>query len=228
MVMSRARFWIAALLLWSVVANLWAGGGESGRYNMLALGTSLTTRYSWPQLLAEQLGRCLGTTIQMEVLARAGENSSRAIAQFEIRKHRRPDIVLVEYATNDADLLDGISLVDSRINHARLLMRIHDESPKSIIVLMMMSPAFGVRGWLRPQLNEYYEMYRGFDDTKQTISVDIRIAWQSFLRGPSAQGSFPDGLHPTEVATNRVLIPVLLPLLGRLLTGDPKVDCDRF
>jgi acyl-CoA thioesterase-1 len=226
--MSKTRVWIPALVLWGMMANLWAANEKGGHYSLLAMGTSLTANYSWPRLLAEKLGRCLGVEIKVEVVARAGENSRNSVAQFVGRQLMRPSIVLIEYATNDADWLDGISLYESRANHTRLFRRIHEESPQSNIVLMTMSPALGLRGWLRPHLDSYYDMYQELADMERIAIVDTRKAWQSYLKNPADQGALSDGLHPSEAATKQVLLPILLLLVGNTLSPDTRPDCSQF
>lgn len=193
-----------------------AAGKDDAEVTLLALGTSLTANYQWPHELARQLSRCLARKVDIEILAVAGANSKQAAKQFSSRRNRRPDIVLVEFASNDADLLDGIGLDKSRSNHKALLGRIREDVPGAQVVLMTMSPAFGLRGWVRPQLFEYYEMYRGLAAYNDVPLVDLAPTWSESLAATGYKVQLPDGLHPTQTAANRIILSALRNKIGDL------------
>jgi acyl-CoA thioesterase-1 len=190
---------------------------------ILALGTSLTVNYQWPHELAKQLSRCLARKVKIEVLASAGANSSQATKQFSSRNNRRPDIVLIEFATNDADLLDGVGLDKSRSNHKELFALIREDAPHAQLMMMTMNPVFGLRGWIRPQLSEYYENYRKLAANNNVVLVDIVPIWSGILRGTDYRLHLPDGLHPTQTAANRVILLAVRSKIGGLYRiNEPK------
>lgn len=180
-----------------------------------AMGTSLTANYRWPRELGEQLSKCLVRKVDVEILALPGANSSQAGKQFSSRKNRRPNIVLIEFTTNDSDYLRGVGLTKSRRNHKELLIRIREEVPGAQIMLMTMSPASGLRGWIRPQLPAYYGMYRELAMNEGAVLIDLAPTWGKFLAetGPK---DLPDGLHPTENAASRIILPEVLKKIGDL------------
>lgn len=193
-----------------------AAGKDDAEVTLLALGTSLTANYQWPHELARQLSLCLARKVNIEILAVAGANSSQAATQFSSRRNRRPDIVLVEFASNDADLLDGIGLDKSQSNHKALLGRIREDVPGAHIVLMTMNPAFGLRGWVRPQLMEYQEMYRKLAAYNNVVLVDLAPTWSESLAATGYKVQLPDGLHPTQTAASRIILPAVRAKIGDL------------
>lgn len=193
-----------------------AAGKDDAEVTLLALGTSLTANYQWPHELARQLSRCLARKVDIEVLAVAGANSSQAAKQFGSRRNRRPDIVLVEFASNDADFLDGTGLDKSRSNHKALLGRIREDVPGAQVVLMTMNPAFGLRGWVRPQLMKYNEMYRGLAAYNDVALVDLTPSWSESLAATGYKVQLPDGLHPTQAAASRIILPTVRNKIGDL------------
>lgn len=193
-----------------------AAGKDDAELTLLALGTSLTANYQWPHELARQLSRCLARKVDIEILAVAGANSNQAAKQFSSRMNRRPDIVLVEFAINDADLLDGIDLDKSRSNLKALLGRIREDVPGAHVVLMTMNPAFGPRGWVRPQLIKYYQVYRELASNHDVALVDLAPTWSETLAATDYKVQLPDGLHPTQTAASRIILPAVLNKIGDL------------
>ena len=85
---------------------------------IVAFGTSLTAREGWPEALAARLEACLGHPVELIRVARNGAGSDWALGQTGAVIAARPDLVLIEFAVNDADLLDGARLAVSRAKHA--------------------------------------------------------------------------------------------------------------
>lgn len=202
-----------------------AAGKDDAEVTMLALGTSLSANYQWPHELARQLSRCFTRKVNIEILAVAGANSSQAAKQFGSRRNRRPEIILIEFASNDADFLDGIGLDKSRSNHKALLGRIREDVPRAQVVLMTMNPAFGPRGWVRPELIGYYEMYREFAAYKDVALVDLAPIWSETLATTGYKVQLPDGLHPTQTAASRIILPALRNKIGDLFRNRVPNAC---
>lgn len=197
----------------------------NGTVTILALGTSLTANYGWPQRLAQVLSQCLVRQVEIEVLAVPGANSEQAERQFNSRRIPRPDIVLVEFASNDADILNGVTLSQSRRNHNALVARIHADAEHSKIVLMTMNPVFELRGWLRPKLGDYNTMYSDLATSKNLNLADLNKDWNVLLAATGHKKHLQDGLHPTQVSANKVILPVLLGRIVRLLGNQGKQHC---
>ncbi len=207
---------VAVLGIQDALANHDGVGKDDKTITIASMGTSLTANYRWPRELAEQLSKCLVRKVDVEILAIPGANSSQADKQFSSRKNRRPNIVLIEFATNDADYLRGVGLTKSRSSHKELLIRIRKEVPRAQVVLMTMSPVFGLRGWVRPQLAAYYGMYRELAENNGAVLIDLVPIWGKFLGATGAE-KLPDGLHPTENAASRIILPEARKKIGDLL-----------
>ncbi len=198
---------------------------RNGAVTILALGTSLTANFGWPAKLGQVLSQCLARQVEIEVRAVAGANSEQAERQFNSRRIPKPDIVLVEFASNDANFLNGVTLSQSRRNHNALVARIHADAEHSKIVLMTMNPAFGLRGWLRPSLGDYNAMYWDLAASNHLNLADLNKVWNEFLAATGHKEHLPDGLHPTQVSANKVVLPVLLGRIVRLLGNRGKQHC---
>lgn len=174
----------------------------------MALGSSLTTRNDWPEALAEGLTTCLARPVEITRVARAGAGSvwgETAVAEVVAEA---PDLVLIEFAINDADLRDGIGLRDSIARHDRILEGLAAGLPDARLLLMTMSHAHGLRGLMRPRLRSYYDSYRGLAAQHDTGLADLYPRWRV-----SGQ-HFADGLHPDDAAVRAVALPVLLGMIG--------------
>lgn len=129
-----------------------------------------------------------------------------------------PDIILVEFAINDADLRDGLWLTQSRAAHRKLIEQLRVDRPDRRIVLMTMNPVSGVlRQLQRPRLAAYYRVQAELAVTEDTGLLDFHARW---LALPAAERAMADGLHPDESLAHKVIVPVLVPYLGRLAGGD--------
>ncbi len=228
---AKHKAWCAVMYVITILgahdslANSDAAKEDKTEVTMLALGTSLTANYRWPHELAEQLSQCLARKVDIEILAVAGANSNQAVKQFTSRKFRKPDIVLVEFASNDANIFHGVDLGKSQSNHEALLGRIRWDVPGTQVVLMTMNPAFGPRGWIRPQLNKYYEMYREFATYSNVPLVDLAPTWNETLAGTDYMVQLPDGLHPTQTAASRIILPAVLNKIGDLFRNRVPNAC---
>src|SRR5690606_22540723 len=79
-----------------------------GELRIVVVGTSLTARYNWPDRLETALMGCLDQPVEVETLARAGASIAWGTRQAATVLELKPDLVLIEFAINDADLRDGV------------------------------------------------------------------------------------------------------------------------
>lgn len=228
---------LAAGLIWVLVwgAGLWRGqpigaplapadrsvtpltAPTSGAALRLAVfGTSLTANADWPEALAGALVDCLGRPVDLVRIARAGAGSDWAVKQIGRVAAENPDIVLIEFAINDADLHDGLWLGDSIAHHRALIAGLRAQAPGARLVLMTMNPAQGLRGLLRPRLARYYAAYRDLAEAADTGLIDLYPRWLALP--PGARG-MRDGLHPDVATARQVIVPVLLPQVAALAGG---------
>ena len=183
---------------------------------LAVFGTSLTANADWPETLAGRLSDCLGRPVDLLRIARAGAGSDWAVGQIRRVAAGDPDIVLIEFAINDADLHDGLWLGESIANHRALIAGLRAQAPGARLVLMTMNPAQGLRGLLRPRLTRYYATYRDLAMETDIGLIDLYPRWLAL--SPGARG-LRDGLHPDTATARGVIVPVALPVLAALAGG---------
>ncbi len=234
------------LLLIPVAGGLWAAGRAAGLYaaeppvpahrlpepvpapgtgpfRIVALGTSLTARGDWPDRLGARLSACAGRPVRVDRVAKAGAGSNWGREQAAAVLAQSPDLVLIEFAINDADLRDGVSLARARDNHLALIGALEAGRPGLPLMLMTMNRAEGLRGLMRPWLAAHYAQYRDLAATQgpgQAVGlIDLAPLWAAALAAGRGQELLPDGLHPTDAGVTEIALPVMVAEIGRLLPG---------
>lgn len=181
---------------------------------IVAFGTSLTAGNAWPDGLAAQLSACLDRPVQVIRVARNGMGVQWALTQIEAVRAARPDLVLVEFVINDADVLDGVSLAKSRAGHERLLADLRAALPEAEVMLMTTPPVSGLlRRLQRPRLAAYDGMLRDLAAAEEVALADLAPRWHAARRADPALRA-PDGLHPDDNGTAVVTVPALAALIG--------------
>jgi acyl-CoA thioesterase I len=173
-----------------------------------AFGTSLTNRAGWLQPLEEELTRCLGRQVTVVDFGRSGATSEWGVTAVGAVIRSQPDVVLVEFSANDAAWFKGLSLRRSRENTTKIVRAIRDARPTTKIFLMTMNPIFGPRGWIRPNIDAYYDMYKLLADGLGVGYIDNRNAWNG-LANEELRAGIPDGAHPLPDLAARILVPTL-------------------
>ncbi len=191
-----------------------------GPIRIVALGTSLTRNGLWPDDLASALIACSGRPVLVTRIAEVGENSAWGLTQVQAVTALQPDLVLIEFAINDADLRDGQNLDAALDAHQRLLDALATAAPAARPVLMTTNRAFGLRGLMRPWLSAHYEQYRRLAAARHIGLIDLAPLWAAApATGQDGVPLLPDGLHPTDAAVARVAFSSLVTELGRRLPG---------
>lgn len=196
-------------------------GEETGRapLTVVAFGTSLTASNPWPEALQARLSDCLGRPVAVTRVARNGAGTSWAESNLAAVIAAVPDLVLLEFVTNDADIADGRGLAASRAAHARLLDGLAAERPAAQVMLLTMNPVFGpVRHLQRPFLARYDAMLRELAVERGVALADLAPRWQAAVAADPGLAP-PDGLHPTGAATARVTVPALAALIAPAAGG---------
>jgi len=184
----------------------------NGPLRIVTLGTSLTLGGDWRERLAAELSACAARPVEVVPVAEAGEDSDWGAAQMDRVIALQPSLVLIEFSINDADMLDGVTLGTARKNHEAILGALKQAVP----VLVTMSPAFGPRGWVRPNLPKYEAQYRALAEEKKIGLIDLAPVWHKALE-EGRRRLMPDGLHPTDAAMVQVALPVIRAELGRVI-----------
>ena len=182
---------------------------------VVILGTSLTARYSWPEGLRAGLVACLGRTVDLTTNARPGAGSGWGEKAVHEVAAAQPDLTLIEFSINDADLTDGAWLDDVRRRHQAMVETLRAANPDMRIALVTMSPANGPRGWVRLFLGAYEDMYRHLAAEMNLDLIDLAPIWAAALQDRGAE-IMPDGLHPTEAAVAEVVLPMMISQVGKI------------
>lgn len=182
---------------------------------VVSFGTSLSAADHWQPAVAAALGDC--TKVEIVTIAKAGANSGWAVGNLAALRDARPEVVLIEFSVNDASLLHGVPVGDSRANTIAILDAVVAAQARP--VLMTMNPAHGLHGLSRPFLGDYYRLYRDLAAERQVTLVDIEPSWLS--RGGLA-AAIPDGVHPTAEAAIAVTAPAVTAVLRPLLCPTPS------
>ncbi len=183
----------------------------AGVLRIVALGTSLTQNGVWPDQVARDLTTCLGVAVNLTSVAKAGASSDWGLGQVAAVAAQLPDLVLVEFSVNDADLFDGTALDRSEENLRGIVAALREARPGAAVVLMSTNPVRGLRRWQRPFLGRYSEVPRAVAAAEGVGFFDGRTRW---LNDPRAT-DLPDGLHPAAAAEARVIVPALAAYIAR-------------
>ncbi|WP_082584764.1 SGNH/GDSL hydrolase family protein [Caulobacter sp. Root655] len=181
---------------------------------LVGLGTSLTARGGWLDALAIGLSKRWRARVKAINLGGGGKASPWGVSMLPRVVAARPDIVLVEFSVNDADIRLGVSLEQSRANARRIVDELKRRCPGVRICLMTMSPVLGVKALLRPMLGAYYDVWRAVAAESRVELIDIYPLWrrQSAAR---LRAMIPDGTHPTDAAALAITLPAVEHALSR-------------
>lgn len=193
-------------------------GPRPAALRLTVVGTSLTANYDWPDRVVDALASCLGYRPQISRIAQAGANSRWGVDQIQAVIATKPDIVLIEFAINDADLRDGVWLRQSATNHRVIIVALQAALPDTRIVLLTMSPAQGLRGWMRPRLGAFYSQYQTLAQDMNTGLIDLFPRWRALPQ--AKRGLDKDGLHPDKDIAASLIVPVITAYLRAAISGD--------
>ncbi len=196
-----------------LVERLQAGKPQT----VVAFGTSLTHGGAWvAELQAALDARWPG----LAKVINAGESAKWSTWALEHLQERviahHPDVVLLEFAINDAYQPYATSVEQARANLQEIVSRILRANPDCEVILQVMNPPTGEHLQIRPDYRAYYEMYREFAAAKGLRLVDHSLNWYAIraIDGAAFQSYVPDGIHPGELGCQKVVTPCLLRSLG--------------
>lgn len=210
----KNRVLLAIVLIF--VATVSVHAAHPRRLRIVAYGTSLTALYPWTGDLESALNGC-GLDVRVINTAQSAKTSAWAVENLKRRVlDRHPDIVLLEFAINDAYRPFGVSLAASRTNMEHMVDAIHARFPRARIILMSMNAVGKEWQGERPELTDYYDQYRLVAKDKGADFLDNFPAWSTILQHDPDRfaAMVPDGLHPTEAAHRMVTVRNLVTLLA--------------
>lgn len=128
----------------------------------------------------------------------------------------KPDVVFIEFTTNDAYLPYKISVEDSRKNLNTIIDKILEANPKTEIILQTMNtvmdkPGSGPHATDRPKLADYARGYRDVAKARGLRLVDHLPNWDKLMRENPARFDelVPDRIHPQLPGYREILLPEL-------------------
>ncbi|PKL29796.1 MAG: lysophospholipase [Spirochaetae bacterium HGW-Spirochaetae-10] len=150
--------------------------GES--LTVVVYGTSLTERGAWPELMQAELHRRYKGRIHLINGAMSGQTSKWGVMNIEDRViQKRPDVLFIEFAINDAHRRFEIDVDDTRRNFRRMVQRVKKALPECEIILMTMSDAKGEAEYNRQfRLHEYYQAVRDVAAENGLTLIDLFLA----------------------------------------------------
>lgn len=205
------KFAAALLLMVLMVAPAAARQGEA--LKIVTFGTSLTAKGGWQEPLRRALSACRGTEVTIVNLAKSGMASDWGVTQIDKVLAEKPDVVLVEFAVNDAALDRFLSLGASGANIEEIVTRLKAGDSKPAIYVMAMSPVSGLRGLIRPYLAHYEDLHAEIARRMRVGFIDHRPAWAR-LSDDELATAIADGTHPDPATAGRVMLPGLMQALA--------------
>ena len=212
-------------------------GGK--QVTVVTLGTSLTGgQYRWPDVVVgEWLQEKYPDQVQLVNLGvgasasiyvpgpmnqsvhqgRCGLDRAREVAEH------RPDVILAEFAVNDAFVPYGISLEQSLRNMEQIFGLVRESCPGAELVLLTTNPVkdtdSGKHASQRPHLRAYIEAHRDLAKRLGLPVLDLYPEWQRLLEADPGRFDVlvPDGIHPSLAGYRELLLPeIQRQLLSRL------------
>ena len=185
----------------------------NGPLTLAAGGTSLSAQATWPEAVAKHLQTCIAHPVTLKKLTKGGETSQWGVDNIATLARDAPDIVLLEFTINDADIRRGVSLSQSLQNHRALIDALQQANPEVRIFLLRLNRAYGGRAMIRPRLAAYERQLTRLISETVTI-VDTRPLWAK-----AGREALPDGIHPDPATALEIMKPVLTAALAQSLEG---------
>lgn len=206
----------------NVFSNLQNGKPQT----VIVYGTSLTVSGEWANAMRLYFDQHYPGLVTFTNAAQAGQQSNWGAANLEKRVlSKKPDLVFLEFAINDANQKHKITPARSIANLDAMVQALRKQNPQIDIVLQTMNPAWDAPdepsqkkyGSDRPHLVDYYDAYRAYAAQQNLPLVDNYPAWRKLQESDEItfQKWLPDGIHPTPQASMAVTWPAIEALLDR-------------
>jgi acyl-CoA thioesterase-1 len=166
-------------------------------------GTSLTADGLWQPQLQQRLEQCLHRPVRVLNLGRGGTVSSWGRENVQSVIAARPEVVLIEFAINDAYKPHGISLAQSYDNTRAIVDDIRRALANAKIFLWTTNPT---KETTRPDVALYYRQYERLANDLGVGLIDLYPRWLEALAGTRWRRLMPDKVHPTQNAYQQVAL----------------------
>jgi acyl-CoA thioesterase I len=199
------------------IQNLDAGKAQI----IVTYGTSLTAGGAWVGLLSAYLReRYPGKATLFN------EGASSRSSQFGVKSihnvtRHRPDLVLIEFAMNDAyypardGYTEGMTVDSSKANLKHIIDSVMAVNPACEVYLQTMDLPLGIHLERRARLLAYYQGYRDFAAAAGLPVIDHEPKWKALLDFDKAwYGEWvPDSIHPGAEGSGAITSPGVLSAL---------------
>lgn len=179
---------------------------------VVTFGTSITARGGWQAPLAGALSQCLGRPVAISRIGGPGQGSAWGLRNAWRVVALKPDLVVMEFAINDADIRNWTSRDRSRRNTLELIRRLETGGRGAKVLLLTTQPVEGWKRLLRPFLGSYYQEYRRIAQETGVPLADGEAAWLA-LPGAMKKDALSDGVHPSP----RVFAAAVVPAVRRAI-----------
>lgn len=190
---------------------------EGKPQTMVTYGTSLTQGGAWVGQVESALKERFPGLVTVINSGQSAMWSVWGVEHLEERViGRKPDLVLIEFAINDAHVPYNTPVDAARRNLEAMIDRILASRADTEIVLMTMNTCVGPARNIRPQLDAYYQMYRDVAAARKLTLIDHAKVWARIQEtdGTLFRRYVPDGLHPGPEGCAAVITPAILEALG--------------
>ncbi len=196
-----------------VIAALRAGQSQT----LVVYGTSLTAGGAWVGQIRAALDQQFPGLCRVENGGQGAMWSGWGVVnlQEQVLRHR-PDVVLIEFAINDAYVPYACAVAQARANLGNLIRRILAVNSECEIMLQCMNPPIADHATRRSNWPDYYQMVRDVAQDWEVLLIDHMPAWKAILERGTAEflALAPDGIHPSEAGSAAVTTPGILQALG--------------
>ncbi|MDD4922580.1 MAG: SGNH/GDSL hydrolase family protein [Bacteroidales bacterium] len=186
---------------------------------LIIYGTSISSMAPYGRMWVEEIGKDLkkkyGNKITLFNAGQSGQNSRWALENLQDSVLvRKPDAIVIDFATNDAVLRFDISQEECKSNTWKLVNRILEVNPNCEIYLH--TPCgypLGEGAVKRPKLKEYNQIYKTISQEKKLVWIDESELFAKMAKEkgiPELQLFVGDGVHPTQRGALEILYPNVL------------------
>lgn len=195
---------------------------------LIVYGTSISSMEPngplWVNALGDELNRRYNNCLTLHNSGKSGQNSIWALENLQDSVIvKKPDAVIIEFATNDAVTRFNISLEDCRSNTLKIIETIHETLPDCEIILhTVCGYPLGKNLESRPTMKEYNAVYESIAKEFDYMYIDESGIFRHIAetRGEITLKKFSgDGVHPTERGALEIIYPNVL----KSLTGDSEI-----
>lgn len=200
---------------------------EGKEQTLIVYGTSVSSLGSgrlWVSEVGKDLNIRYGNRLTLYNSGKSGQNSRWALANLRDSViSRRPDAVIIEFATNDAVTRFDISLDECRNNTLRIMNEIWAECPDCEIILhTVCGYPIGKNAENRPEMESYNNVYKKLASEYKCMYIDESAIARKIgkKKGETVlRKFFGDGVHSTKKGAMEIIYPNVM----KSLTGDESI-----